>query len=90
MKIIEQAKDFLRPAYHIFKNWLKFKRRIGLKNRDVSIISNNCGGGFITQHFGLKYYSPTEGLFFETHDYLKFVKNLTLYWWKLLFIIILS
>lgn len=79
MNITEKAKDILRPYYHIFINFLKFKRRIGLKNRTVSIISNNCGGGFITQHFGLKYYSPTEGLFFETNDYVKFVKNLKHY-----------
>ena len=76
---MKSIKDRLRPAYHVFKNLLKFKRRIGLKNRTASIISNNCGGGFVTQYFGLKYYSPTEGLFFEAHDYLKFVRNLRHY-----------
>ena len=72
-------KNCVRSLYHKIKNLMKFKRRIGLKNKDCSIIANNCGGGFITQHFGLKYYSPTEGLFFESGDYLKFVKNLTHY-----------
>lgn len=36
----------MNPAYKkLVKNKLKFFRRIGLKNKNISIISNNCGGG---------------------------------------------
>lgn len=54
-------------------------RRIGLKNRNFSIISNNCWGGFIYDYFGLKYLSPTIGCFFYSSDYLKFINNLSYY-----------
>ena len=68
-------KKMLKPHYHKFKNAMKFYKRFGLKNKSVSIISNNCGGGFISQHFGLPYNSPTAGLFFDSEDYVKFAKN---------------
>lgn len=38
-------------------------RRIGLINRDFTIISNNCWGGFIYQRFNLPYKTPFLGLF---------------------------
>lgn len=50
--------------------------RIGLKNRDYSIISNNCWGGVITRNFGLPYNSPTCGAYFFSEDYIKFCKDL--------------
>lgn len=70
----------MNPAYKkLVKNKLKFFRRIGLKNKNISIISNNCGGGFISQRFGLKYNSPTVGMFICTDDYLKFINDLEQY-----------
>lgn len=54
-------------------------RRIGLKNRDFTIISNNCTGGYIYQHFGLRYNTPTAGLFFSTKDFVKFCKDIKHY-----------
>lgn len=68
-------KKIIKPYYHKLQNVMKFKKRIGLKNKNVSIISNNCGGGFISQYFGLPYNSPTAGLFFHSEDYVKFAKN---------------
>ena len=54
-------------------------RRIGLDNRNFSIISNNCWGGVIYDKFGLKYNTPTIGLYFFSEDYIKFLKNLKYY-----------
>jgi len=54
-------------------------RRIGLKNRDFTIISNNCWGGEIYDYFRLPYKSPTIGLWFPAYDYLKFISNLDFY-----------
>lgn len=51
-------------------------KRIGLKNRDYSIISNNCYGGIVSRNFGLPYNSPTCGTFFYSKEYLKFLSNL--------------
>ena len=58
---------------------ISFIRRIGLKNRDFTIISNNCWGGFIYDIFGLKYQTPTIGTYFFSEDYVKFVNNLDYY-----------
>ena len=54
-------------------------KRIGLKNKDYSIISNNCWGGVVSRDRGIKYNSPTCGLFFYAKDYLKFLSNLDYY-----------
>ena len=51
-------------------------RRMGLKNRDYSIISNNCWGGVMSRDFGLPYNSPTCGAFFYSKEYLLFCKDL--------------
>jgi uncharacterized protein (DUF1919 family) len=54
-------------------------RRSFLKNRNFSIISNNCWGGLIYQYFGLKFSSPFVGLFVFAKDYLKLISNLNYY-----------
>lgn len=54
-------------------------RRIGLKNKKFTIISNNCWGGCCYDIFGLKYLSPTIGLFFMSSDYIKFVSSIEEY-----------
>ena len=56
-----------------------FQHRRKLKNKDFSIISNNCWGGFVYQHFGLKYTTPTIGLFIMENDYVKFCSKLKYY-----------
>lgn len=56
-----------------------FRRTFILKNRDFTIISNNCWGGRIYQRYGLPYTSPTVGLMFFADEYLKFVQNLEYY-----------
>lgn len=50
-----------------------------LKNRDFTIISNNCWGGHVYQYFGMQYNSPTIGLTFFADEYLKFASNLKKY-----------
>lgn len=56
-----------------------YRRRRLLKNRDFTIISNNCWGGLISQHYGLPYRSPTCGLGIRGYDYIKFCANLKYY-----------
>lgn len=53
------------------------KRRV--KNKDFTIISNNCWAGKAYQYLDLPYLTPTVGLYFFAEDYLKFVKNLNYY-----------
>lgn len=49
--------------------------RIGVKNRDFTIISNNCWGGFVYQKFNLKYRTPFVGLFIFAPDYIELLEN---------------
>lgn len=56
----------------------KIKNKM-LKNKDFTIISNNCWGGIIYRDFNLQYNSPTVGLFFMAEDYIKFIYDLENY-----------
>lgn len=56
------------------------KKRKKLRSVDFSIISNNCWAGTaVYQPFGLKYNTPTVGLFFMDEDYICFLERL--YWY---------
>jgi len=50
-----------------------------LKIGNITIISNNCIGGFLYQKYGMKYYSPTIGLQFTQEDFVKLCKNFEQY-----------
>lgn len=63
----------------IRNKWRCYCERRKLKYKDFSIISNNCWGGLIYQKFGLRYTTPTVGLFILDEDYLKFVERLDYY-----------
>lgn len=71
---------YSRYVKHRFKSvkealYLKsIKKRI--KNKDFTIISNNCWGGSVYEDLGLPYKTPTVGLFFFAPCYLQFLKDL--------------
>lgn len=75
---------FKLAQLHVKKIW-NYKiappfRQAGLKNRDFTVISNNCGAGmFGYQELGLQYTTPTVGLFFFFADYIRFLLNLEHY-----------
>lgn len=48
-----------------------------LKNKNISIISNNCWGGYMCQYSGIQYNSPFVGLFFYAGDYIKLLQNIS-------------
>lgn len=58
----------------------KWRRHRRLKVKDFSIISNNCWAATaVYQPFGLKYNTPTVGLFIMDEDYIRFLENLEYY-----------
>ena len=76
MKFYETLRLKIRKLYiKLTKNI----RRKKINCDDFTIISNNCWGGTVYQSYGLKYNSPTAGLFFMAEDYIKFVSNLKHY-----------
>lgn len=73
-------KKILKRIYE--KTVLKVVKKVRyafLKNRDFTIISNNCWGGHIYQYFDMQYNTPTVGLTFFADEYIKFVSNLKHY-----------
>ena len=50
-------------------------KRIGLKNRDFSILANNCWGGIVSRDRRLPYNSPTCGTYFFAKEYLRFLSD---------------
>lgn len=61
--------------------WRLFKtmRRMRLKNRNATIIADNCNAGFIMHDMGMRFNTPTVNLFFRPADYLRFLKELPHY-----------
>ncbi len=54
----------------------RYLLRMRVKNRNFSIISYDCWGGGLYKDLGLKYTTPTIGLFFYAPCYIKMLKNL--------------
>lgn len=79
-KFLSAINDRLLLIGRKFRN--KIRNRIErkfIKNKDFTIISNNCIGGVISHDLGLKFLSPTVNLYIEPHDFVKFVSNLEFY-----------
>lgn len=55
------------------------KKRRGLKKCDVSILCNNCTGGFILHDLGLRFDSPTINMFFHSLDFFDFIEHFDYY-----------
>lgn len=60
----------------IYINITKKLRGKKIKDKNFTIISNNCWGGVIYESYGLQKQSPTVGLFFMAKDYIKFLSHL--------------
>lgn len=72
MKLLEEIKKVLLLAIRKIRGeYLKTK----LKNKEFTIVSNNCWGGFVYQKFNLKYNTPFVGLFLFAPDYINLLKN---------------
>ncbi len=54
-------------------------RRNKLKIKNPTIISNNCWAGIVSQYLGIKYYTPTIGLYFFSEEYIRFLENFDYY-----------
>jgi len=50
-----------------------------ITNKQVTVISNNCWGGFMYQYYGLRYNTPFVGLFLFAPDYIRMLKDLESY-----------
>lgn len=71
----------IRNAITKLKTSLRqWRERRKLKYRDFTIISNNCWAATaVYQPFGLRYNTPTIGLFIMDEDYIRMLENLDFY-----------
>lgn len=69
LKPIKQ--EYIKLRYAITKS----KMRKRLKNKDFTIISDNCWAGRVHEELGIPYTTPFIGMFIYSEDYVKLVKN---------------
>ena len=75
--IIIKFLNYIIKKFRYFYHLLISSR---IKDKDVSIIANDCVGGVIYHDMGLRFLSPTINLFFESvDDYLEFLSDLRTY-----------
>jgi uncharacterized protein (DUF1919 family) len=65
--------------WHFIDRFFSWLPRSKLKNKDFSIIGNNCFTGGIYHKFGLPYNTPTIWTYIYPQDYLRFLENLDWY-----------
>lgn len=63
----------------LIKKILSPIKRIGLKNKDFTIICNNCFAGHYYDDFNMIYKTPTIGLVIPPKSFIKFISNLEYY-----------
>lgn len=77
--MINKLKNIKRAILKAIERLLAPIRRSKLKNRNFTIIANNCWAGKVYQRYGLPYMTPTVGMFFWAEDYIRFISNLKYY-----------
>lgn len=55
------------------------RNRKRLKNKDFSLLCNNCNGGTVSHDLGLQFRSPTVNLFFYNDHFFRFCENFDYY-----------
>ncbi len=78
-----KLKKIKKNIFDFFISFLYETKRIFIKkkvkNKNFTIISNNCWAGKCYQYLDMPYLTPTVGLYFFASDYIKFISNLKHY-----------
>lgn len=78
-KVIAMKVKIKEKVKEIRRNIVYSSARDNIRNKDFTIISNNCWGGTVYQDLNISYKSPFVGMFIMSPDYLKLLKNLDYY-----------
>ncbi len=76
---MKKIKEILKKVRLMINKCGSKCRYKNLKIKNPTIISNNCWGGIVSQYLGIKYYTPTVGLYFFSNEYIKFLKKFRYY-----------
>lgn len=69
---MSRVRELLANVYLGYQRWR-------LRNESVSLISNNCNGGFVLHDLRLPFRTPTINLYIPPRDFIRFVSNLDAY-----------
>ena len=72
----KQAEQLHRRLNSVRQRALKKVRNRRLKQKNFTLISNNCWAGMVYQAYDLEKQSPTVGLFFYSPEYILFLKHI--------------
>lgn len=77
----KSAKDYVRliSAYSLRRNLASWVLSNRVRNKNFTIISNNCWGATIYQELNLHYLTPFVGLYLNAPCYIKLLKKLAYY-----------
>lgn len=75
-KTAKKISGFFKKFFYEIRRFFVKK---SIKNKNFSVISNNCWAGRVYQYLDMPYLSPTAGLYFFAPDYIKFVSDLRRY-----------
>ncbi len=78
-KLNKLTKQICEKTKKFFFEIRRFFVKRSIKNKNFSVISNNCWAGRVYQYLDMPYLSPTAGLYFFAPDYIKFVSDLRRY-----------
>lgn len=73
------TKPFLKACNHVRRELFFRNLRKRLKNKDFTLITNNCFGGIVYHQLGLPFLSPTINLGFTFEGYLAFARDIPYY-----------
>lgn len=80
MKTNNKVKIYLKKIrYQVRDLTVNRRNRERLRNKNFTIISNDCTGGTIYHDLQMRFDSPTVNLYIGANDYIKFVSNLQYY-----------
>ena len=70
----------LLDAFQIKRRQIYLKKeRLRLKNKDITLISNNCNGGVLLHELGIRFNSPFVNMNIPAKDYIKYLSRLDYY-----------
>lgn len=86
-KLIKRIFSFIRHKTFTILSKIQLRRREAilkkqralLKNKDFTLVANNCNGGVLSHELGLRFNSQFVNLFVNTRDYVEYLKNFDYY-----------
>lgn len=77
LKVIKKiVKSIITPFINYLRERYKKKKQKLLKNKNPTIISNNCLAGVVSKDLNLKFNTPTINLYFSRKDFIKYITYL--------------